>query len=198
MPNPASAGSTGRRASLATGRARGRRPPAAGPGPRRLAGMAALHRFDCLTPPPRGPRPRNSMLRPLLLLATLALVAPAHAETVNCIPINSLPATLTTQGVYCLKQDLSTPIATGNAITVAVNNVTLDCNGYKLGGLAAGSATRTNGVFAQDRLNVVVRNCNIRGFYAGVWMQGGASHVVEGNRMEGNTYAGVGVFNSDG
>jgi parallel beta-helix repeat protein len=138
------------------------------------------------------------MTRSLLLLALCALAGAAHAETVNCTPITSLPVTLSTQGVYCLKQDLSTPITSGNAITVSVNNVTIDCNGYKLGGLAAGDATRANGIHAADRNNTVVRNCNVRGFYAGIWFQGGAGHIAEGNRLENNTYVGIGVFGSDG
>ena len=115
----------------------------------------------------------------LVLLAACAASAPARAETVNCTPIASLPATLSSQGVYCLKQDLSTAIASGNAITVAVNNVTIDCNGYKLGGLAAGITTRAYGIRADGRVNTVVRNCNVRGFFAGMWMQGGAGHVID-------------------
>jgi hypothetical protein len=146
------------------------------------------------TAPNRG-RP---MTRTLLLLAMLCLAGTARAETINCTPITSLPATLSSQGVYCLKQDLSTAVTSGNAITVAVNNVTIDCNGYKLGGLAAGTTTRAYGIRADGRLNTVVRNCNVRGFYSGVWMQGGAGHVIEGNRLEGNTYAAIGVFQSDG
>lgn len=138
------------------------------------------------------------MSRTLLLLATLCLAGTARAETVNCTPITSLPATLSSQGVYCLKQDLSTAIASGNAITVAVNNVTIDCNGYKLGGLAAGITTRAYGIRAEGRVNTVVRNCNVRGFFAGMWMQGGAGHVIESNRLEGNTYTAVGIFASDG
>ena len=50
------------------------------------------------------------MTRTLLAAAALAaagLAPAARAETVNCMQITALPATLTTQGVYCLKKDLT-------------------------------------------------------------------------------------------
>jgi parallel beta-helix repeat protein len=132
----------------------------------------------------------------LAALAALALAGaptPAAAETVTCTTITSLPATLATQGVYCLKTDLATTLDTGNAITIAVNNVTIDCNGFKLGGLGAGPGTYANGIRAQARNNVVVRNCNVRGFAYGINLDG-AGHVVEGNRLDGNTRVGIVVF----
>ena len=52
--------------------------------------------------------------------------------------ISSLPVTITTQGVWCLDRDLSTSNSAGPAVTIATNNVTVDCNGFKIGGLGAG------------------------------------------------------------
>jgi hypothetical protein len=128
------------------------------------------------------------------LLAAAALSAPSgvRAETVNCTPVNSLPATLTSQGVYCLKKDLTTAMSSGNAITFAANNITLDCNGYKVGGLAAGIGTETVGLYASGRMNLVVRNCNIRGFRNGIGLYDGSGHLVEDNRLDGIT--GVGMW----
>ncbi len=79
-----------------------------------------------------------------LLLGGLTL-QPAHAAESydNCTGfIDSVPATITTQGTWCLRKNLATNITTGNAITIATNNVTIDCNDFKIGGLAAGSASR--------------------------------------------------------
>jgi parallel beta-helix repeat protein len=135
---------------------------------------------------------------PLLPLVALLSAPVAHAEVQNCTIITSLPTTISTQGLYCLTEDLSTPIESGNAITVDVNNVTIDCNGFKLGGLAAGDDTRTRGIYAASRLNTVVRNCSIRGFHMGIYFNGGGGHVVEDNRFDNNTYVGVGIFTSDG
>jgi hypothetical protein len=132
------------------------------------------------------------------LLAFVLLGAPRAALAAegydNCTGfITSVPAVITTQGTWCLKQDLTTSVATGNAITINANNVTIDCNDFKLGGLAAGLSTQTNGIYAQDRLNETVRHCNIRGFYRGVYFVGNASggHVIEDNRFDGNTYVGL-------
>lgn len=139
------------------------------------------------------------MIRTLLAVALLAagIHSPAaRAETVNCMQITALPATLSTQGVYCLKKDLATQITTGAAITVDANNITLDCNGYKVGGLSAGPGTNASGIAASARQNVVVRNCNVRGFAIGVNLQG-AGHTVEDNRLDGNTRIGV-LVSGDG
>ncbi len=136
------------------------------------------------------------MIRTALALAVLAacsLAPTARAETVNCTEITSLPATLTSQGVYCLKKDLTTAMASGVAITIATNNVTIDCNGYKVGGLAAGTATLTKGILADNKLNAVVRGCSVRGFRYGIQLTG-AGHLIEGNRLDGNTFVGIGVY----
>lgn len=132
------------------------------------------------------------LLAPCLAVALHA--APAAAETVNCTQITTLPTTLTNQGVYCLKKDLVTSIASGIAITVAANNITIDCNGFKIGGLAAGPATLATGVGTNaKRVNAVLRGCSIRGFRVGVNLQGDG-HLVEDNRLDGNTSIGMLVW----
>ena len=76
-------------------------------------------------------------------LLALVLSPVAHAETINCTNITTLPATISTPGIYCLKQDESTAIESGAAIAITANNVTLDCNGYRLGGLQAGEGVNS-------------------------------------------------------
>jgi len=104
-----------------------------------------------------------------------------------------LPAVITTQGTWCLKQDVNTAITTGNAITIATNNVILDCNDFKIGGLAAGVATEAYGIAAGNRLNITVRHCNIRGFFigTGLWGKFSSGNTVEDNRFDNNTYIGL-------
>src|SRR4249919_615558 len=108
-----------------------------------------------------------------LLLGIALLVAPraAHAETYNTCTgfITSVPTVITTQGTWCLKQDLTTALTIGVAITINTNNVTIDCNDFKLGGLAAGVGSQVHGIYAANRSNLTVRHCNIRGFYNGVY-----------------------------
>ena len=112
----------------------------------------------------------------------------------------SLPATITTQGTWCLRKDLATSINTGNAITVASNNVTIDCNDYKLGGLGAGLGTNAVGIGSMQRNNITIRHCNVRGFWIGINLAYNAGdtvpttgNVVENNRIDGNTRMGISV-----
>lgn len=133
----------------------------------------------------------------LCLLAALSLFSTGalRAETSNCINIASLPVTISAQGVYCLKQDLSTTVTTGQAINILANNVTIDCNGYKIGGLGAGLGTEAAGIAAFQKNNITIRNCNIRGFMFGVMLSHNAipdpirpmGHVVENNRIGQST-----------
>jgi hypothetical protein len=136
------------------------------------------------------------IIRALLALAALLPVAPSAfaAESFdNCTGfIDTLPTTISTQGTWCLRQDLSTNMSSGNAITINTANVTIDCNGYKVGGLAAGDGTNAVGIHAMDRSNTTVRNCNIRGFVSGATIYGSAA-LIEDNRFEGNTSVGVAV-----
>jgi len=134
----------------------------------------------------------------LVLLAGHALVPGARAAESfdNCKGfIDSIPATIATQGVWCLRQDLSSAIASGAAITIATNNVTIDCNDFKLGGLAAGDASTATGIHADDRQNATVRHCNVRGFRIGIDLadSNGGGHLVEDNRLDNNLLMGIQV-----
>jgi len=114
---------------------------------------------------------RNCVLILMVVVASWLIPHPADAAQSydNCTGfITSLPATISTQGTWCLNKDVSTAVTSGAAITIAANNVTLDCNDFKLGGLAAGLTTQAVGVYALDRFNISVRHCNIRGFYFGI------------------------------
>jgi nitrous oxidase accessory protein NosD len=123
----------------------------------------------------------------------LVPATPAQAETFNTCAgfITSLPFTITTQGIWCLNADLTTAITSGSAITVAANNVTIDCNDFKLGGLAAGAGTQTAGIYANTRDNLTIRRCNIRGFYYGTLLTSGSGHLIEDNRFDSNTVFGA-------
>ena len=130
-----------------------------------------------------------------LALAAGFACLPAHAaqDYDSCTGfIESLPAVISTPGTWCLRRDVSTSQSWGPAIHVIANNVTLDCNGFKVGGLSAGPGTGAVGVQSQGRANVVVRDCAIRGFHGGVYLQG-SGHLVEDSRFDGNRAYGIGV-----
>jgi len=132
----------------------------------------------------------------LLLLAGLS----ARAETIDCTAITSLPYVITSQGVYCLTGNLSTSSTSGDGITINANNVTIDLNGYKLGGLGAGDATGAAGISAYQRKNITIKNGIIRGFYLGIWLLDAfpfttsSGHVVKGVLADQNTRAGISVY----
>jgi hypothetical protein len=139
------------------------------------------------------------MLRPILGLLLAAAVTPCAfaAESYdNCTGvITTLPTTISTQGTWCLKANLTTGITTGNAITVTTNNVTIDCNDYKIGGLPAGDATNAIGIAAVDKLNTTIRRCGIRGFQYGVRLSGPntSGTLIEDNRLDQNTFRAIEV-----
>lgn len=141
------------------------------------------------------------------LLAALALsaglaAAPGIARAAqsydNCTGfIDSLPATITTQGVWCLNKNLSTAITSGSAITIATNNVTIDCNDFKIGGLAAGDESNAYGIYANAIQNATVRQCHVRGFREGVRILSGAGHLIEDNSFDNILVQGIHVVNGD-
>lgn len=121
----------------------------------------------------------------------------ARAETyATCTGfITSIPTTISSQGTWCLKKDVSSALSSGTMVSVTTNNVAIDCNGFKLGGLAAGNTTNAIGIGATDRSNISVRNCGVRGFRTGIRFEGWSStgHDVSGNRVDRNTQVGISV-----
>lgn len=140
--------------------------------------------------------PTARLLLAAAVAAGAATLAPAPALAAHSYDsctgfIDALPATISKQGTWCLRKDLSTNIATGNAITVAANNVTLDCNDFKVGGLAAGMESLAKGVFANSRQNLTVRNCTLRGFNMGIHVEGGEGHLFEDNLIDNSVFMGI-------
>jgi nitrous oxidase accessory protein NosD len=122
----------------------------------------------------------------------------AYAETVNCTPITSVPYVISSSGVYCLVSDIVTAMTSGNAIEIQSNSVTIDLNGHKLGGAAAGLATQAIGIYALNRSNTTIMNGTIRGFQRGVYLQDASNNwsnssgsVVKDLRVDLSTNAGI-------
>jgi copper-binding protein NosD len=134
-------------------------------------------------------------------------VSPAIAQDETCQfaisppgPITST-VVLTQQGVYCLFTDVSTDVTftSGNAISIETNNVILNLNGHKVGGLAAGPTTQATGIYANQRINVTVKNGTVRGFRNGILLDDTTNttahgYLVEGIRAEQNTVRAIQVF----
>jgi hypothetical protein len=139
-----------------------------------------------------------STLPRILLLASLLGLAPAGVRAADSYDsctgfIRTLPATITTPGVWCLDANLLTSITTGNAIRVAGNDITVDCNGHRLDGSGGGVATDAKGIGALGHDNITVRACTIVGFRDGVSLLGenSATHRVEDNHFISNRFSGM-------
>ena len=132
----------------------------------------------------------------ITIITAVLPLAYVHAETVTCTPITALPAVITVQGIYCFTGDLSAASTGGTipAIDIQTNNVVLDLNGFKLGGLGVGPGTNETGIRVSNRQNVTIKNGTVRGFLYGIVLDdGGASqgHLVEDIRADQNTYFGL-------
>ncbi len=139
------------------------------------------------------------MWKLLLFLAVVmvGLTSRLAAETTECIEITSAPVVISAQGVYCLKSNLGGFTQTsGNIIDIQVNNVTIDLNGFKIGGNAAGESTGAIGIYAENRINIVIRNGTIRGFGTGIYLNEtiadkSSGHLLEDLIVEDNKIYGV-------
>lgn len=122
----------------------------------------------------------------LMSLVPMQVHAAESYDNCNGV-IASLPATITTQGVWCLKKSLVYTASTGAAITISANNVTLDCNHFNVD--AAAGAAGSKGILG-DVLNATIRNCGVRGFRSGIDLNG-AGHLVENNYLDRNRMEGI-------
>jgi len=147
------------------------------------------------TPVPSAHLPSRGLLACMLLALALPMATAQAAESYdNCTGfIDSVPTSISSRGTWCLRKDLGSSVASGALITVEANNITIDCNDFKLGGMSAGPATQTKGISAKLRSNLTVRNCMLRGFWAGIHVSGGVGHVVEDNRIDNSSAVGLWV-----
>ncbi len=135
---------------------------------------------------------------PAAALAVSSFFSPVHAETTLCTEITALPFTITTQGVYCLKKNLNVNLSADGsaAITINAGNVMIDFNGFRVNNQAPLATNQANGVYAQNRKNITLRNGFIRGFYRGVYLEenatdGSSSHLVEGIKIADSGTSGI-------
>jgi hypothetical protein len=132
-----------------------------------------------------------------VLAGALFTMCPASAQAAESYDgckgtISSLPAVIDTQGVWCLKTDLATLMTVGDAIKVNAPNVTIDCNGFKLGGLGGGPDSTAVAIRVPNAANVTVRHCHIRGFRTGISVQGTeGGHLIEDNRFDGTIHSAI-------
>jgi hypothetical protein len=125
----------------------------------------------------------------LALLALAAPIAPALAASGYdaCTDfVSALPATISTPGTWCLTQDLATSMSSGAAIILDSDDVTLDCNGFRIDDAGGGTGTTAIGILATNRRNLSVRRCEVRTFRIGLYLGQAADGVSDGHLVEDN------------
>jgi hypothetical protein len=137
-----------------------------------------------------------------LFAATCLLFAAAPAsslaETTDCTVISTLPATLSNPGVYCINQDLVLAGATGTAVTITADSVTLDLNGHALRSKASAN-TATTGVGLSGHKYFTIIDGTIAGFANAIDVQSPASGtrslggVIADLKIQRSVAAGIGV-----
>ncbi|OHB75111.1 MAG: hypothetical protein A2Z25_01570 [Planctomycetes bacterium RBG_16_55_9] len=101
------------------------------------------------------------------------------------MPITEVPYTITESGSYCLIQNLTHTDRYTNAITVDVNNVTIDLGGYSLIGPTTSYNDTCSGIYMDTCSNVEIRNGTITNFpNRGIFRDNsGQFYVGGGNRI---------------
>jgi hypothetical protein len=93
--------------------------------------LAAALLLSTLNPPPSTVFAQGSLTPPGAPAPTMKTLAQIEPRT----PISSAPFTITNAGSYYLTTNLT--VASGDAITIAINGVTLDLNGFSVSSTAA-------------------------------------------------------------
>ena len=141
----------------------------------------------------------------LVLLATSAHATVALAQSAGaCTEIDALPATISQPGKYCLAKDFTLNSAIVKAITIAADDVVLDCQGHTVRNAATSNAGKSEGIYAYAHNAVTVRNCRIQGgFTNGIsFMQDNAINnktyyvTIENNFVAGAYNHGIRAFGS--
>jgi len=144
-------------------------------------------------------------MKKLFVIAVLATAFHASdALAQDCTPIESLPATISQPGKYCLAGDFTVNSASVRAVTIAADNVTLDCEGHSLRNLATSDAGTSEAIYAYGRNTVTVKNCRILGgFTNGIsFLQNNAASnknyyiTIEGNQIAGPYNYGIRAYGS--
>lgn len=128
-------------------------------------------------------------LIPSLLTSLVVVLAPAgaRAETNSCTAVATLPAVISTAGIYCLNKDFTVNMPSGVAIDITSPNVVLDLNAHRLANTAGSTNTATAIQSAEAR--ITIKNGTIRGFQSGVRLSGqpftrAQAHLVEDLRID--------------
>ena len=126
-----------------------------------------------------------------LVLVIFAAVLFGSVQNVSAINIDNCSFLDTAGEIYNLTQDIDDSSNT-TCVNVTADNVTLDCNGYKIDGVYSAS---TYGVYAFGRNNITVKNCNITDWWYGVYLSSSFNSMIFNNNLT-NNYHGIEMIDS--
>jgi hypothetical protein len=140
---------------------------------------------------------RTAHLILALCLAALSLLGPrtAHAAPAldNCTGfVDALPATISAPGTWCLRANLVSGTWVGApyaAITIASDDVVLDCNGFGIRG--PGINSDYSGIQGYQRNRVTVRRCSVSRYRIGIVVED-YDDVASDVRYEDNVVTDIG------
>lgn len=138
------------------------------------------------------------------LAAATMLASGAAAAQSACTTLDTLPATISEPGNYCLAANHATNITSGTLINIAANDVTLDCRQFTLRNNAASATGSSSAIVALNRNNVTIENCRvIGGFTHGINVSQNNSqpnlsyyNIVRNNFIAGPYRNGIVAFGS--
>ena len=162
------------------------------------------HAQGPLDPPPGVPAPNMKTLQELWDKLDAVETSLNNSSSESRTPISSLPVTIDTPGSYYFTQDLEFSAATGHAIEITADHVTLDLNGFRL---SSTDAVTGNGVHSTKSFGTI-KNGNIvgkttvsnigttwdvdaKGFSFGIRVLVGRSNRVDGLTVSGCRLMGI-------
>jgi len=121
-----------------------------------------------------------------IMVMVVAMPAPARAETFNCTAIDTLPATISSPGNYCLNKNFDQTYGVDSyALRLYGSDIVLDCNGHRI--RTTNAANTQVGIYSTPNPSgVTIRNCTIDGFQTGIFLQGTDNTGATGNRIVNN------------
>ena len=117
----------------------------------------------------------------------------------NSINISSLKVNLTIMSINPIKcgdtitkdtiltQDLLN--CTGHGLVIGADKINLDCNGSTIEGL--NKSSQYFGIYLDNRRYVTIKNCSIRNFYNGIYLDSSWDNSIINNKIHENSNTGI-------